>query len=116
MILGTLADVCAYTTSRQFIKGSVKLTGNALTDKFIIPIGTFIISSMVGYEAEKYVNEQVEETKKIVKAVKETIDERKMSVQEEVSEKEQEENKVVITNVFDNADKEDEENGEGGDA
>lgn len=73
MILGLLANVAGYATSKAVLKKLTKeaLTNSTVVDKVLIPAGTFIISCMVGDACSNYAEKQVEEAKNAIAEVKE---------------------------------------------
>lgn len=109
MILGLLANVAGYTTSKAVLKTLTKevVTNSTVVDKVLIPAGTFIISCMVGDACSNYAEKQVEEAKNTIAGVKEigkAMREAKAEVNEEPE----------THNVFDDAESEEvDENGEG---
>lgn len=71
MILGAIANIAGYATSAKVIKGlTTCLESKTVVDKVLIPVGTFIISSMIGDACQEYAEKKVNEVKETVDAIK----------------------------------------------
>ena len=71
MILGAIANIAGYATSAKVIKGlTTCLESKSVVDKVLIPVGTFIISSMIGDACQEYTEKKVNEVKETVDAIK----------------------------------------------
>ena len=111
MILGTLAGIAASMSvgkALTFVNSLYKTT--KAFDKYIIPIGTGIVAGMVGDAADKYTERKIAETKEMMTGVKELtndIIEKKRAEMEA-----QNVSEPVVTNVFDKANEEVDEDGE----
>lgn len=115
MILGMIANFAAYEAAMSCIKGVAVKSGCKFIDKAVIPVGAFIIASMIGDKAQDYTEGKVEEVKTMVKATKGLIDAKNNS--DDLDDFDIFEDEIV-ENVFDKAEevKEEEENGESGNA
>lgn len=71
MILGAIANIAGYATSAKVIKGlTTCLESKTVVDKVLIPVGTFIISSIIGDACQEYTEKKVNEVKETVDAIK----------------------------------------------
>ena len=117
MILGTIANFAAYEAAMSCIKGVAVKSGSKFIDKAVIPVGAFIIASMIGDKAQDYTEGKVEEVKTMVKAAKNLADaKRNGDLLDDFDDFDFDDG--IVENVFDKAEevKEEEENGESGNA
>lgn len=77
MILGVIANIAGYATGKAVMKTLTKevVTNANVVDKVLIPVGSFIISCMVGDACQKYTESQIKEAKETVAEVAEKIQE-----------------------------------------
>ncbi len=74
MIIGFIANVCGYEAAMSCIKGVAVKSGTKFIDKVAIPVGAFLIASLVGDKVQKYTEEKVVEVKNTVAEVRDAKD------------------------------------------
>lgn len=71
MIIGFIANVCGYEAAMSCIKGVAVKSGTKFIDKIAIPVGAFLIASLVGDKVQEFTEEKVEEVKNTVAEIRE---------------------------------------------
>lgn len=74
MIIGFIANVCGYEAAMSCIKGVAVKSGTKIIDKIAIPVGAFLIASLVGDKVQEYTEEKVVEVKNTLAEVREARD------------------------------------------
>lgn len=98
MIIGAIANFCGYEAAMSCIKGVAVKSSSKIINKIAIPVGAFLIASMVGDKVQEYTEEKVNEAKAAINDVKRQIEE-----QNAVNEPE------TVSNVFDTVESTEEE-------
>ena len=74
MIIGFIANVCGYEAAMSCIKGVAVKSGTKFIDKVAIPVGAFLIASLVGDKVQEFTEEKVVEVKNTLAEVREARD------------------------------------------
>ena len=91
MIIGAIANFCGYEAAMSCIKGVAVKSGTKIIDKIAIPVGAFLIASLVGDKVQEYTETKVEEVKNTVAEIR---DARKVDISEDDVEE-------IVNNIFD---------------
>lgn len=70
MIIGAIANFCGYEAAMSCIKGVAVKSGTKIIDKLAIPVGAFLIASLVGDKVQEYTEEKVVEVKNTVAEIR----------------------------------------------
>ena len=70
MIIGAIANFCGYEAAMSCIKGVAVKSGTKIIDKLAIPVGAFLIASLVGDKVQEYTEKQIEEVKNTVSEIR----------------------------------------------
>lgn len=105
MIIGAIANFCGYEAAMSCIKGVAVKSGSKIINKLAIPVGAFLIASMVGDKCQFYAESKVNEVKTAINDVKRQVEE-----QNAVNEPE------TVSNIFDTVESTEEEVTEDGDS
>ena len=71
MIIGFIANFCGYEAAMSCIKGVAVKSGTKFIDKIAIPVGAFLIASLVGDTVQEFTEEKVVEVKNTVAEIRE---------------------------------------------
>ena len=71
MIIGFIANFCGYEAAMSCIKGVAVKSGTKFIDKIAIPVGAFLIASLVGDKVQEFTEEKVVEVKNTVAEIRE---------------------------------------------
>lgn len=74
MIIGFIANVCGYEAAMSCIKGVAVKSGTKFIDKIAIPVGAFLIASLVGDKVQEFTEEKVVEVKNTLAEVRDARD------------------------------------------
>ena len=74
MIIGFIANICGYEAAMSCIKGVAVKSSSKIINKVAIPVGAFLIASMVGDKVQKYTEEKVVEVKNSVAEIRDIRD------------------------------------------
>lgn len=74
MIIGAIANFCGYEAAMSCIKGVAVKSGTKIIDKVAIPVGAFLIASLIGDKVQEYTEEKVVEVKNTVAEIRDARD------------------------------------------
>ena len=100
MILGAIANFAGSSAATSCMKGVAMKSGYKIIDKVMIPVGIFIISSMVGDMCQDYTEKKVDEIKESIKEmknIKESLNKAKNDICDDFTEEDVDE---IVSNVF----------------
>lgn len=90
MIIGAIANFCGYEAAMSCIKGVAVKSGTKIIDKIAIPVGAFLIASLVGDKVQEYTETKVEEVKNTVVEIRDA----RVKIPDDFAEE-------VVNNIFD---------------
>lgn len=90
MIIGAIANFCGYEAAMSCIKGVAVKSGTKIIDKIAIPVGAFLIASLVGDKVQEYTETKVEEVKNTVAEIRDA----RVKTSDDLAEE-------IVNNIFD---------------
>ena len=90
MIIGMFANFAGYEAAISCIKGVAVKSGSKIIDKIAIPVGAFLIASLVGDKVQEYTETKVEEVKNTVAEIRDA----RVKTSDDLAEE-------IVNNIFD---------------